>query len=539
MAERLAHVLRFQRFRCFHYRDENGAARLESGEDIASGLAIQVNNADIVVYLIEENFSKSPYCQEELRQGVKVREEGQLELRLYKLNAFKNTCKILNTVNVYEFHDIDWGDPKVEEQIVKDVEQSATTIGWALREQDREVLFKWLKEDGIDSPQRIAELLCQWNLPEAELREIEIIGITEFPIALLRLPTDDDRKRRRNRRIVALLLLSLSSRNEERSRVVNGWIYERRLIQRPPALTAPPEDLLEVDIGPIVINSGELTKENVVQVGKSVGQKIYQSFSKEPAMDTTKATALCIEAQKEFLAMPIEWACESQDDEPFATRRPVRWRLKNAETRQTIFEGLKENALPPATLFLALNSPEINPLAQVRQLQELVRTQYEALGWPPELVTQQICNGVEDALAVLEGCQRQVVHVAGHMGSDGFQVGDKILEATHLVNALQQSEVRLIVLNGCSGAGIFSSVAVEYLSLSERLIRDAKVPEVVAHRIEISEDDALAFAREFHIAFFNASDGFEPATATLRARKVGSKALRYSPVAISQRRITQ
>ena len=539
LAARLADILRFQRFRCFHYESANGAARLESGEDIGSALAVHISKADIIVYLIEEKFSASDYCLEELRQGLELRKEGQAEIRLYKLGDFTKIPAIVGSVNVYDFHDLGWNDRDVDQTIVNDVEASAEGLGWTLREPDRDTVFQWLREDGCDSPEGVVQLLKPWGLTETELADIGSVAKADLPTALFRLPPDDDRKRRRIRKIVALLLRSLSSGNKERSRVVYDWIYGRRLIQRPPVLTAPVEDVLVLDPGPAILAPVAPSGEDVLRVGKEIGQKISQMFKSTPQMDPARPAALCVESRKEFLATSIEWACESQDDEPLATRRSVRWRLNKIDARRTVFDSLKDNTFPPATLLLALSNPGINPEQQTRQLHELVRSHYEALGWPPELVASKNCDSVDEVLAELQGCKRQILHVAGHMGGEGFLVKERVLEASRVVNALQQSEVQLIVLNGCSGGGVSSPVAVEYLTLGERLVRDAQVPEVVAHRIEISEDDALAFAREFHSAFFSASDGFNPATATLRARKAGSSALRYAPIAISQRESRQ
>ncbi len=158
LAARLADTLRFQRFRCFHYQSGNGATRLESGEDISSGLALQIKKADIVVYLVEEEFSASPYCREELRQGLELREEGQAEIRLYKLGTFGEVPEIVGSKNVYDFHNLGWDDPEVDERIVSDVEDSAEGLGWALREQDRDTLFQWLREDGCDTPEGVVEI---------------------------------------------------------------------------------------------------------------------------------------------------------------------------------------------------------------------------------------------------------------------------------------------------------------------------------------------------------------------------------------------
>jgi hypothetical protein len=544
LASRLAEILKFQSFRCFQYQAKSGATRLESGGDISSGLAIEISQADIIVYLIEENFINSDYCKNELKQGLDLRTEGRAELRLYKLSSFRSNLPLLNGIVVHDPFQ-NWDDPALEADIVRHVEQSARTIGWALREPDRETLYGWLQHDGFDSPEEIANLLRGWGLPDSELQEIEALskndaeapGKARFLDALLRLPAEDDRKRRRVRRIATLLLLSVSGGDAERSRKVREWIYERRLIQRPLAAALPPEDVVELDAGLVLGDTVELSEANIVNVARKDGQRIGQHFRGVPQMDPARPTALCIETQRQFLEEPVEWARETQDDEPLATRRPVRWRLRKADTRLAALESFIDNALPPAALFLALNNTGINPAEQVNQLRDLVRTQYEALGWPSELVASESCSSPDDVLGALGGRQRQIVHVAGHMGGAGFQVNGQLVEANRLAAALRSSDIRLIVLNGCSGAGISSPVAVDYLTLAERLIRDGAVPEVVAHRTEINEEDALAFAREFHSAFFNAHDGFEPASATLKARKAGSIALRYSPVAISQRAI--
>jgi hypothetical protein len=227
----------------------------------------------------------------------------------------------------------------------------------------------------------------------------------------------------------------------------------------------------------------------------------------------------------------------SQDDEPLALRRSVRWRLPDIEGRTCIFDNLAANAIPPTALIVALAGPDINPQEQMRRLNRLLRSRYEALGWPPEFVCAAEYRSVDDVLSRLRCCQEQVVHIAGHMGDDGLQVGGKVVTAIDLAVALRESDVRLVVLNGCEGGKPASPVASAYLTLADRLVRDARIPEVVAHRCKITESDALAFGEAFHAAFFNSNDGFEPARSALSGRKAGSPLLRYSPLVISQRKL--
>jgi CHAT domain-containing protein len=121
------------------------------------------------------------------------------------------------------------------------------------------------------------------------------------------------------------------------------------------------------------------------------------------------------------------------------------------------------------------------------------------------------------------------------LGPTGLQVGDELVEPDVFAALLNDSEVRLVVLNGCEGGRVSSPLAVEYLTLADRIVRDGRVSEVVAHRVKITDADALAFAILFYNAFFGKSGGFDPARAAFHARKAGSLRLRLSPVVISQR----
>src|SRR5262249_31907001 len=140
----------FLNFRCFHYRDPNTGSdgRLESGEDVDRGLQARVNQADIIVYLLEEQFAKSEYCAKEVEEGVALRKRGQIELRAYCLDGLKDFPKGLENTSLYSFRDLDWNDSAVEQKIVKDIEASSEAIGWALRADSRATLTQWLKQDG-------------------------------------------------------------------------------------------------------------------------------------------------------------------------------------------------------------------------------------------------------------------------------------------------------------------------------------------------------------------------------------------------------
>jgi hypothetical protein len=396
-----------------------------------------------------------------------------------------------------------------------------------LREKERDTLLQWLRADRRDSAAGVSRLLRDMGVAEEPLKTIEGAG-SGWLDAVLRLPRDRE-KQRRARQIVALLLLAATHERSDRRKIAAYWIYERHLLRWPPLVPSDHEDFIAISDNLITNNLATRSTKGMSKLGQKVGQKHPDVLSgRRP---------LCVTAKTEFLAVPVEWACETGHDQPIAVRRPIRWRLAEVDTRPTVFESITSNAMPPATLVLALAGPDINPGQQVRQVSELLRAHYDALGWPPELVAHFECQNRDEVLLRLHRCQRQVIHIAGHMGGEGLQVGTDRVDATEFAEALQESDARLVILNGCEGGKSTSPVAVDYLTLTEHLIRDAAVPEVVAHRSKINDSDALNFAKAFHHAFFDGKDGFEPARAAFKARKAGSPYLRYSPVVISQRQV--
>jgi hypothetical protein len=529
LADRLAQILRFLNLRCFHYRDPDShtEGRLESGEDVKKGLEVRVNEADIVIYLIEDRFVRSDYCRDELAHGRDLQEQGKIELRAYRLDTLTTSPEEIGSIAVHEFRNMNWSDTNVEQKIVDDVQRSVAAIGWVLREKERNQLWQWLMDDGRDSAASIVRLLRDMGVPDAELKTIENAG-SKCLDAVLRLPRQRA-EQKRARQIAALLLLAATHASPDRRKAAAYWLYARHLLRWPPLVRSDNEDSIEINDNLITNDLASRTTKDMIKLGQRVAQKHPNVLSgRRP---------LCVTAKTEFLAVPVEWACETQHDQPIAVRRPIRWRLADVDTRPSVFESIPSNAMPPTTLILALAGPNINPGQQARQLNELLRARYEELGWPPELVAHFECQKREDVLTRLNHCQRQVIHLAGHMGGEGLQVGNDRVDAHELAEALRESDARMVILNGCEGGKSTSPVAVDYLTLTERLIRDAAVPEVVAHRNKINDSDALNFAKAFHTAFFDVNDGFEPARAAFKARKAGSAYLRYSPVVISQRRV--
>jgi hypothetical protein len=531
LADRLAQILRFLNLRCFHYRDKdsNSDGRLESGEDVVKGLEVRIDEADIVVYLIEENFVASTYCRSELDQGLRLRKQGLIEFRAYSLDTLKTFPPGLekNSPSVHNFRYPSWTHTDVEQRIVADVEDSAEALGWALREKERGTLAGWLKQDQRDNIQAVSKLLRSFRAPENEIKSIADVATGDAWLnALLRLPKDRDKKPRA-RQIVALLLLAVMQDKSERQKTVAGWLHERRLLRWPTLVAFESED-------PVAIVGSLIKIERDLTIGemKTIGQKLGQAYG-----DVLRSSLrpLCVSAETNFLAVPFEWACESQDDEPIAVRRPVRWRLPDVHCRPCVFDSIAANNIPPTALILSLAAPDINPSEQLRRLNQRLRTRYEVLGWPPEFVDAIECRNMNQVLERLHRCQAQVVHFAGHMGGEGLQVSGELVRANDIAAELRVSDVRIVVLNGCEGGESTSPVASAYLTLADRLMRDAHIPEIVAHRCKITESDAINFGEAFHAAFFNNKDGFDPSKSALEGRIAGSSLLRFSPVVISQR----
>ena len=233
--------------------------------------------------------------------------------------------------------------------------------------------------------------------------------------------------------------------------------------------------------------------------------------------------------------LPIEWARESAESEPVALRRQIRWRLPGVKTRGCVHQLVSSRQAPPTVLALALAGADIEPTTETRQIVALLRDRYKDMGWPPEFIRAFECEDRKDLESRLNGCRDHVVHIAGHLGPDGLQVGGEMLKAETLAARLNESEARLIVLNGCDGGTVKSPLAVEYLTLADRLVHDGRVPEVVAHRAKIAVSDSLVFARAFYQTFFGKTSSFDVAQAVFEARKAGSARLQLCPVVISQR----
>lgn len=239
--------------------------------------------------------------------------------------------------------------------------------------------------------------------------------------------------------------------------------------------------------------------------------------------------------KRDALALPIEWMRETADAEAISLRRQIRWRLPVGGTRDCVHKLVSRREVPPTVLLLSLAAKDVEPTTETRQVAAVVGERYREMNWPPEFIRTFECNSAKGLLTWLNGSRDQVIHIAGHLGPTGLEVGGEPVSDESFVAALKNSEARLVVLNGCDGGTVRSPLAVEYLTLADRLVRDGHVPEVVAHRTKIAVFDALVFALSFYPTFFQKTGGFDAAQAVFEARKAGSARLQLCPVVISQR----
>jgi len=522
--DRLAPILRFLNCRCFHYRDvdSHAGSRLETGEYVEKGLELRLEQADVAVLLIDEKYVTSEYCLSELRQAVDLHNEGGLSLRAYALEPAPKLPEDLRGLSVHLFRELTWPDGEIEQKIIDDVQESVSATRRPLRDDERERLLDWLEEDGGSQPDRVFELLKRNGVPEAELDALHLKSKGIDTLLHLR---EDRGTHQRARELIALLVLAVAAGRPERFKHATRWLSARRLVGWPSPVAFPAEEVIKMDGKPAPI--GTIEVDHAVLIGQQLGLEIPKIM--------TQRGPVCLDANKDALALPIEWARETAEAEPLALRRQIRWRLPGVATRKCVHELISTREIPPTVLALALEAADVEPTTETRQLTTMLRDRYREMSWPPEFIRAVKCDNGRDLMSWLNGCRDHIVHISGHLGPDGLQVGDDLVPAESLAIALNNSDVRMIVLNGCDGGTVRSPLAVEYLTLADRLVRDGHIPEVVAHRAKIAVSDALVFALSFYKLLFEKKGGFDPAQAVFEARKAGSARLRLCPVVISQR----
>lgn len=524
LADQLARVFRFHDLRCFHYKDKDGGAdgRLESGELVNQGLEKRIDEADVVVILFDQAYRDSEFCMGELKQAMALSERGLLKVRAYKLEESDLPLDEFKDMNVYE-HAGNWGDAGLLDGLVADVVTDSDHALAALRETEAMTIKSWLREDGRQTGSSVHRMMTLAGVPGDELAALRIdwdkADACTCVDQLLKQP-EAKVERPRRRALLTLLLDALSTNRPERKRLVARWMRANALVGRMPETAVTFEHIVEVPeaLTPVALNADR------VVLGQKIGQAVPGVLH--------LATPLALRADRRAAEVPIEWARENAETEPVCVRRQIRWILPHSETRQPLIEDVSTRALPPRYLLLALKGEHIDPKREIDGLRGELVELYLKNDWPPEFVRAEVCQNVDAVKLQLENCSFDIVHIAGHMGADALQVASEQISSEVLGRWLAESAVRLVVLNGCEGARPASDLALHGAAIADKLVQLGKVPEVVAHRIRLTDADGMAFASSFARAFVKT---FDAAAACFDARRAGSIDLRLSPVLFSQR----
>jgi hypothetical protein len=518
----VAKALRLLGFDCFHYQDREltGRGRLESGEFIEDGLRMRVEESDIVVAFLDREYLNSPFCRNELESATNLDATDELILLPYSIAGLVPPPILAGRV-VHPFEGTTWDRSVVVETIVEAVERAADALN-QMSGLDAQQLSNWLRDDQRSTPEDLHRPLIQAGADQEQVRA----WTSEMPKSgwehkLLESPTEGA-ARQRHRELLTLLLLSLADERPARRELIHTWLRTSKLLTWS-GLGQPKSEAVEHVSEPAL---GAKPPSDPSLLGELLGRTYAQLLKgKGP---------LCLEADAKTLVLPLEIAREGTDAEPLGMLRPVRWRLADVPTRESLHELRASRGLPPSSLLLTLQSPDLAQAErETRQLEELLAAEYLKRDWPRARVLRPApIESAEQLLRVLSTTPHGIVHLAGHAGPDGVRVGAERVDAARLALALSTSEVRLLVINGCSAADARSALATGTISLVDLLITRGHVPEIVAHRDAVYDDDAIDFARRFYLAFLRDLD---LGRAVHEARIYGSERLRRSLVAVSQR----
>jgi hypothetical protein len=271
----------------------------------------------------------------------------------------------------------------------------------------------------------------------------------------------------------------------------------------------------------------------VAKSGKDVlSGKPFEPFQEKyrqavgPAAKGAGLLGICVASRASALRAPVEWAKFDGLSTPLGLRHPVRrYLLEAPEPRRTLRLLLTEDDPVPVRVLLVGANLE-NDLPQVaeeiKSIRDLYAGWFEKLGWPLsdlEMIEPGRVTAAQLKHSILHGGYH-LLHFAGHgwKGSEepeltviDDQAKDRYvaLPASVLGDWVRQSDLRLVYLSSCQGAGETSkdseSAIRRFESLAEALVLSG-VPEVVGFRWPILDRQSRAFAERFHKAFLDTLD---------------------------------
>ena len=252
-----------------------------------------------------------------------------------------------------------------------------------------------------------------------------------------------------------------------------------------------------------------------------------------PATEGEGLLSVCVASDVTGLRLPVDWATFDGLNVPLALKHPVRRYLLDTPTRRPTLRSMltKGKPVPLRVLIVGAHWGDLSGVdGEVKELQAAFQLWFEKMGWPLSDIAviegREATNGKLGKL-IQEGGYH-VLHFAGHgwPGSDepALAVVDSsmkdraiALPASVLAEWVMQSDLRLVYLSSCRGAGDpweDETSLRRFENLADAMV-SAGVPEVVGFRWPIADRQSRTFAQRFYDSYLQE---FDASLATFRAR---------------------
>lgn len=575
LAGSTAAALRKESLEVFHYTDVTRDPSRPNWKDEVRG---ELELCTQFIALIDEGFNSSPWCVWETEVAVDLFKQGQVELLTYKLGTdripqvFGKIAKHVQEIGPLP------AEERVATVVRRAVESFERGRRVKLGESERSRIVEILSgqaclqaADGLAGELQAAGLpdsLCERARKAAGLGEVvDLLAdhptwIAPWKTALGLFLTSATRDARTADREFVWNLCRLQMLMPD----VRLWI-ESRAVTRELGLgleygdssgtvgrfTRVHQGRLE-EWQPAAERTGGLPLPGLVdlvggqpnwqswvaRIGESIASgPPFAAFQEEyrqavgPAAEGEGLLGLCVASGAEGLRVPIEWATFDGLRAPLALRHPVRRYIWQVQTPRPPLRHLLTQGRPAPVRVLIVGThagdlPAVDE--EIRAVGDLYARWFERMGWPASDLT--VIGSGEAAPAQLEKRIRHggyhLLHFAGHGLSEGSEPALAIADATAkkgflalpasvLAGWVERSDLRLIYLSSCRGAGdaVEAEAAIRrFESLAEALVR-AHVPEVVGFRWPILDRQSRTLAESFHESYLR---DFDASAAMFNAR---------------------
>ena len=577
--------------RYFHYRQEG---QIPTGSpDFQTDLERAIGESAVFIALIDENYARSDWCMDELKEALGLFRKGRLLLHPYLLKKGVGPPPILGRMHATPLHELDQplGIATILADTVDGLEIEKRVV---LSNQERSALEQALKTllaqgdsveahlsdagfsaefrgglDRANSTELVQDLLsaARRSLPEAH-------ALGRFVYSLAPYAPDKPDRRHLARivghhRLLPDIRVSLGAEPYYETGLAYYQSGEFQLFPRiadgVPEDPSPIEDTLEGEleqrlVGTMVNAAGysDEWESDLVAFGRQLGQrsalrelrtKIDQLIRDNPLAE--EEIGICVAGDRS-LVIPFEWAIEEGERSPLCLRHPVRRFLTGVGACGTSIRTklLNEPAWPLKVLLVAANTGDIEQAdEEVESLKTMFQEWFDTLGWPhrnirvlssrkasPKALEEAIANGGYD-----------LFHLAGHGANDGdlagialhpgrSKSGFKFVSADTLNSWIKRSPLRFVYLGCCHGAAPGTreteDMVVRYDNLAHAVVK-ARVPEVVSFLWPVDDKEVKDFALKFYEHYFT---GLHAASALHAARQTfeHNQQIIASPVLYSQ-----